>query len=42
MHNIHILDMDLRLAHFDSLSLKREIETILANQGMEFPSLGGI
>ena len=34
--------MDLRLAHFDPLSLKREIQIILASIGMELPSLGGI
>lgn len=41
-HNSHIIIMDFRLAHFDSLSVKREIKTILANKGMEFPSLSGI
>jgi hypothetical protein len=41
-HNLQIVVMDFRLAHFDPLSLKREIMKILANNGMELPSLGGI
>jgi len=41
-HSVHIILIDFRLAHFDSLSLKREIKTILADKGMEFPALGGI
>jgi hypothetical protein len=41
-HSILIIMMDFRLAHFDPLSLKREIKTILARIGMELPSLGGI
>jgi len=36
------VNVDFRLAHFDPLSLKREIKTILAGIGMELPSLGGI
>ncbi|MGC1931346.1 MAG: hypothetical protein WA667_20435 [Candidatus Nitrosopolaris sp.] len=39
---ILIIMMDFRLAHFDPLSLKREIKRILASIGMELPSLGGI
>jgi predicted CopG family antitoxin len=41
-HRISIIVMDFRLAHFDSLSLKREIKKILDSRGMEFSSLGGI
>jgi hypothetical protein len=41
-HSFQIIMMDFRLAHFDSLSLKREIKTILSSIGMELPSLGGI
>jgi len=42
IHSILILMMDFRLAHFDSLSLKREIKSILDGIGTELPSLGGI
>lgn len=41
-HSILVIIMDFRLAHFDLLSLKREIKTILASIGMELPSLAGI
>ena len=41
-HSVQVIVIDFRLAHFDSLSLKREIKTILADKGMEFPALGGI
>jgi hypothetical protein len=41
-HSLLIIMMDFRLAHFDPLSLKREIKIILASIGMELPSLGGI
>ncbi len=41
-HSILIIMMDFRLAHFDALSLKREIEIILAGIGMQLPSLCGI
>lgn len=41
-HSILIIMMDFRLAHFDTLSLKREIKSILAGIGMQLPSLGGI
>lgn len=41
-HSVNIIIIDFRLAHFDSLSLKREIKTILTDKGMEFPALGGI
>jgi hypothetical protein len=41
-HPGNIIIFDFRLAHFDSLSVKREIKAILTDKGMEFPSLGGI
>lgn len=41
-HPILIIMMDFRLAHFDLLSLKGEIKSILASIGMDLPSLGGI
>jgi hypothetical protein len=41
-HNIQLIIIDFRLAHLDSLSLKKEIKWILDNKGMEYPSLGGI
>lgn len=41
-HRIQIIAIDFRLAHFDPLSLKTEIKTILTSVGMEFPALAGI
>jgi hypothetical protein len=41
-HRGSIIVMDFRLAHFDSLSLKREIMGILDRNGSEFPTLEGI
>jgi hypothetical protein len=41
-HPVNIIIFDFRLAHFDSLSVKREIKAILTAKGMEFPSPGGI
>lgn len=41
-HSVHIIILDFRLAHFDPLSLKREIASILKKVGMDYPSLGGI
>lgn len=41
-HKGSIIVMDFRLAHFDSLSLKREIRGILDHSGSEFPTLEGI
>jgi hypothetical protein len=41
-HNLQIVVMDFRTAHFDPLSLKREIGTILTSNGIELPSLVGI
>jgi hypothetical protein len=41
-HPVIIVIIDFRLAHFDSLSLKREIIKILDEFGAEFLSLGGV
>jgi hypothetical protein len=41
-HKGSIIVIDFRLAHFDSLSLKREIRGILDRHGSEFPTLEGI
>jgi hypothetical protein len=41
-HKGTIIVIDFRLAHFDSLSLKREIKGILDRNGSEFPTLVGI
>jgi hypothetical protein len=42
MHNLVIVVIDFRLAHFDSLSLKTEIKSILNEFGNSFPKLAGI
>ena len=41
-HKGSIIVIDFRLAHFDSLSIKREIRGILDRNGSEFPTLEGI
>ena len=41
-HRSIVIVIDFRLAHFDSLSLKREIKKILDEFGTQFPSLGGV
>jgi hypothetical protein len=41
-HQSIIIVIDFRLAHFDSLSLKREINEILEDYGKDFSSLEGI
>jgi hypothetical protein len=41
-HDLQIINIDFRLAHFDSLSLKWEIKSILNILGRELNSLAGI